>query len=798
MSKNLTRKGLAFGALVALGSTVIAGVPAQAAGELNVVPSAGTSYNVLFGEVFNLKTTFAPGYTPSSYAQLLYQIKTDANSTVEYGVGVAAVASPATSVAVSTTAVSGATGSASSTSVNYLGLEATASTAATTSVEVTAFVDANNDGAFTAGEWNTVRTVTFKKAADVTPTVTLTAPATGDTSVKATVNWGDLNVDQSANEVVKFTVGSQFTAANGTFDSTTNVWSKSATGLTAAEAVSAQAYIGSTALGTAVSSTAAARSISGLIANVSAGNDAIATAQTTANLTNTAARVRTNGAFVATVKALDTATTPVAKSSVAVTATVSVTGATLAASPEVSVTVAGTKYTSASTLAAATFPVTTAADGTASLAVSTAGFAAGNSVTVTFTAQNLSSAVVATAEATAFTTADADKSGSLYRSIAEGGSSTIDYVVKDQFGVAITGAARLEITIGYTTAEVKRVNLVNGAASVTVADTTASTADPISVSAQLQTQDAASLNWSNASGVAALVHSVDVAAAAAAFSTAPVSATVARSTAHTFTGTVNNGGSAVTVTASGVTFTYNSVDYTDKVTFFTGSNGSFSLAAKSNVSGAKTVTFTVGSATATAVLTVSAPTGAQGTKVSFTTPPTTIEPGKTISVVGKLVDEYGNAVSTATPAGSTFSVTYAGPGFVIGSLPTATDANGEFKVQVLTGANDSGSAVFTVTYDADGTGTASAAITATATVAVAAPAAPEVKTTIVGVTKAIRVRVENAKGEEVEVVVNGRTVAVATAGTNSKLWVLKSTKGKKSVKVYVDGDLVAVKTVTVK
>jgi intracellular sulfur oxidation DsrE/DsrF family protein len=180
-----------------------------------------------------------------------------------------------------------------------------------------------------------------------------------------------------------------------------------------------------------------------------------------------------------------------------------------------------------------------------------------------------------------------------------------------------------------------------------------------------------------------------------------------------------------------------------------------------------------------------------------------------------LVDQYGNPVAvtnalTATPASTDrgFSVTYTGPGFVIGgALPTATNAAGEFSFQVLTGAADSGSATVTVTYDLDGSyasitsttpATSAAAISKTATVSIAAPAAPEVKTTIVGVTKAIRVRVENAKGEEVEIVVNGRTVAVATAGTNSKLWVLKSTKGKKSVKVYVDGDLVAVKTVTVK
>ncbi|WP_138315128.1 beta strand repeat-containing protein [Rhodoluna limnophila] len=54
MSKNLTRKGLAFGALVALGSTLIAGAPASALGQadntfVSLIPSAGSEYTVLSG-----------------------------------------------------------------------------------------------------------------------------------------------------------------------------------------------------------------------------------------------------------------------------------------------------------------------------------------------------------------------------------------------------------------------------------------------------------------------------------------------------------------------------------------------------------------------------------------------------------------------------------------------------------------------------------------------------------------------------------------------------------------------------
>jgi hypothetical protein len=49
MSKNLTRKGIAFGALVALSASVIAGTPVNAAGLadktfVSLVPNTGTEY----------------------------------------------------------------------------------------------------------------------------------------------------------------------------------------------------------------------------------------------------------------------------------------------------------------------------------------------------------------------------------------------------------------------------------------------------------------------------------------------------------------------------------------------------------------------------------------------------------------------------------------------------------------------------------------------------------------------------------------------------------------------------------
>ena len=805
MSKNLTRKGLAFGALIALGTSVIAGAPAQAAGELNVAPKTGTSYNTIAGAVYTLATTFAPGYAPAAYGQLKYLVKTDANSAVSYGVSRdaanAAVTSPNTALAVSTTSAAVAGDSTAATDVSYLALVAQTTTVSS-SVEVTAFVDANNDGALTAGEWNTVRTVNFKKAADITPAVTLTAPSTGDTTVKATVAWGDLNIEQLTNETIQFTTTQQTTAAAGTL--TDGVWSLARTALVAADVVTAQAYIGSTALGTAVSGTAAARTINttnGLVANVLAGNDAVATAATT--LTSTNATVRANGSFTAQVKAFDTATTPVAKSGVAVVATVATTNTTLRPAStgvtEISVTVNGTKYTTNATLAAASVALTTDASGLASVVVSSTGLTAGtDTVTVSFKAQNLTASVVAAQTAAAYTLSETTASGSTLRSVVEGGSTTLNYTVKDQFGVAISGG-RLVSTVGYTTAATVYTNLVAGAGSLTVTDTTANVVTAIPVSTTVEVQNATTLNWAAASpAISASTQTVNVASQADAFDFAPAAATAAIATDATITGSVRNAGSAVVVSATGVTFTVNSKEYADTVTIVTGANGDFSFAAKSNTAGAKTITFT-NTEVKTAVLTVSAAAAASGATLTITAPATSV-PGRTVPVSVVLVDKYGNPVDTAAADGL-LTVTVSGIGTYT-AVADNSDASGKISFNVILPSNDSGSVTISAKYDSNGA-TADVAgttvvLSSTSTITVAAAAVVEPTSKIGTANSRVYVNVKDGKGSVVSVKIGAKWFT-RSALNNDYTLSFKSVKGKKvSVKVYVDGDLSSSKTITIK
>jgi hypothetical protein len=530
-----------------------------------------------------------------------------------------------------------------------------------------------------------------------------------------------------------------------------------------------------------------------------ASSNSVATSAT-AIATNTAATVRTNGAFTAQVKTTDisagaTSASTVAKSGVAVVATLA-TSATLSntAGSVVSITANGVTYSTAAELSAASIALTTDASGVANVNISTAGFVDGKTVTVTFKAQNLTSAVVATADDATYTVVSTGV-GSALRSIVEGGSTTFNYSVKDQYGVVIGSGARLKFEVGYTTAATTYVPLSGGAASITVTDTTANTDADITVDATLQTQDVATGNWAVLSpSVTAAQQTVNVHSAAVAFDTDPASSgAVNISTNATLTASVNNAGAAVTVAAKGVTFTVGGVEYADTVTVFSGANGDVSVSAKSNIAGTHTVTFTAGSASKTVSLVVNAVAANSGVTLSITAP-TMVKAGKTVVVTVKLVDKYGNpvAVPNTNASSPNTTVTYDGPGFVTSNIAQTLDASGASSFRVLLGSSDTGAATVTFTYDADGSGTTSAVVTKTATILVGVSASVSA-----GSKKATSV-VKNAMGLTVKVVSGTKSVTKVATSDNYKVDLTKLTAGKKTVKVYVEGILVSSKSVSVK
>jgi len=832
MSKNLTRKGLALGALVALASTVIAGTPATAAGEINVAPAAGTSYNFASGEQFVLATTLAPGFTPSSYAQLKYLVKTDANSTAKFAVSVTNDAALATAVgsataqAVSTTSSAVVATGAGATTVNYLAISPV-TTSVTSAVEVTAFVDANNDGALTAGEWNAVKTVTFKKAADLAPVVTLTAPATGDTSVKATVTWGDLNIEQMASEAVKFTVGSQVSSATaGTL--ATGVWSTTGlTALAAAEAVTAQAYNGSTALGTAKSATATARTINttnGLVANVLAGNDAVATAAT-AIATNTAATVRANGSFTAQVKAYDTTSgTALAKSGVAVVATVAL-GAGITLVPastgvtEVSVTVAGTKYTSNATLTAATLALTTDSSGLASVVVSSSGVTAGSTATITvsFAAQNITAAVVATETAAAYTVSDDANSAVIATS--KNTATTLNYSVKDQFGVLSTRTnERLVVTATTAATVTQYITVTAGKAAIVVTPVTDSTAD-ITVAAALEvstTVPATGVTWA-ANGTNVANRTVKIRAAAYDFATAPAVAYVwngsasaaynstsnykqalttaalaglaavtsgaANATWQAVTLTGSNAGEKLTVSGTGVFLSIDGATATANSATKTAEAAAATIYVASNTTGAKTLTVTNGTVSKTVVVTFDKAAATAGKTITIGDLAVQAQAGRAVDVSAVITDQFGNPVQ-----GATVTLTSSGVGYLGNNSVTTSDASGRVTAKLIVDSGDLGTA----------TVTASSTL-ADATVATASKSV-EFGQTDVDVTtggKALYASVEFAKGKTVTVTVDGKRLysKMFTTDSYTELKFTQKTAGKHVVTIRVSGGVSLTETV---
>ncbi len=822
MSKNLTRKGLALGAIVALGSSVIAGTPALAVNELTVAPAAGTSYNTLAGEQFTLATTFAPGFIPAAYAQLKYLVKTDANSTAKFSASLANNAALATAVsgagaqAVSTTSSAVLSGSTAATDIAYLGVKAV-DTTVSSSVEVTAFVDANNDGALTAGEWNSVRTINFKKAADIVPVVTLTQPNTGDTAVTATVAWGDLNVEQITTEEVKFNVAAAGVVAATTYTASTGVYSYTTLApLAAAATVTAQAYIGAAAFGTAASNTAIARTINttnGLVANVLKGNDATGTAAT-AIAANTAAVVRTNGSFTAQVKAYDTtAGTALAAPSIAVVGTVTATTTATDLRPastgvtEISITVNGVKYTSETVLNAAKIALTTDASGLASIVVSSTGLVANDQITVAFAAQNLTASVLATQTDAAYTVTD-DASGVIVAA-DKNAATSFNLSVKDQFGVLSARTnERVEVisTQAGATIANQYVAVTGGKVAFAVTPGTDIVASiGVEVNLQVSTYNAGTgaTTWA-ANGTDIANRSIVFRSAAYSMSTAPAVAFVWNGTASAaYSATTNykqlvtaadladlaavSGTTAATATWQTVTLTGSNqgekltVSGTDVFLSIDGATASANSATKvaqatavtiyvaSNTVGTKTLTITNGSVSKTVDVVFYGAAATAGTKLVVTVPANEV-PGRTVTVSAKLTDKFGNPVDSAA---NTIAITASGAGYFVGTNATDTDADGVAKATFVNQSADAGTVVFTVKY----TGTVAAAdnLTTSASTVFAQPVVVDPSAAVATVTVSAATTSQAGRALDVTVkavdasgaAVAGAVVALSSTGAGS-------------------------------
>jgi hypothetical protein len=889
MSKNLTRKGLALGALVALGSSVIAGAPAFAANELNLQPSLGTTYGSVIGESFTLNVNTNPGFASSELSKLKYNIVNPSKAALTITTD-----GNAANEGVSQTAAADNSGYVADPAGAPVGpgqIKISTAAAATSSVTVQAWVDSDFQGDVDPGEWaSTVQTITFNKASDVTWTTEFTQPVIGDTKFVAYVSaTPSINVAQLTNTSagLLFTNGSTgantskkvLTSAN--YDSTTGKlkFNDLLSGLTpvstgvgstvAAGRYSAQGFFkagGSAAVtdlvGSEVAYAVASATIGSIESPQSADSDNIINNDGANTTGDNALTVRSTATSVPVSILVKDGSSAALKST---EVTVYVAENTDGGTDTNSTTAIGNYDTSSFTAGGSTlkdttssvtrekisFKVTTDADGKANFTLA-ASAQAGDAVKIYAVAQNVNATPSNYATLT-WTAATPDAlvnnniqgAGAVLKQ-AKGSTFTLNYTVIDQFGAAIPTADKYRVNLSDGTDDFYPV-VSAGKASQAI--TLSATATTKTYNAYLQVK-AANGNYSdNGVNAAALIVVVGTSTAAAKvttsadITTAGTPASLSTSATNTIvkssrtsvldtvafvsgdknTGATNtvagtdttgvevsgtvadatgaNTYASVTLSGTGLNFIANGTLYAaGSVTVQTDASGAFAgVRVLSNKSGKQTLTVTSGAATSSYVLDFGSPATTAGTTITFTNP-TTILPGKTLTFTGKLTDKFGNGVTTGGTS-TDFKVAYSGPGFAVATLPVTTGTDGTFSVSVLLGASDTGVATLTASYAAaNGTFStsdtgANADIVKTSVVAVGAPA---VAARLAASTKKFYVGLDNAKGEKVVVKVAGKTVKSFTASSAMQTVVIKSTKGKKSVKVYVAGDLVVAKTLTIK
>jgi len=215
------------------------------------------------------------------------------------------------------------------------------------------------------------------------------------------------------------------------------------------------------------------------------------------------------------------------------------------------------------------------------------------------------------------------------------------------------------------------------------------------------------------------------------------------------------------------------------------------------------------------VVTVATLGASSTTKVTFTgigvgegtslvvTMPAAVKPASTFQVKAKLSDVFGNGVNAGDTA---VKVTYTGAGIVFGTLPTTTDANGELMFSVLLGSNDTGSVNVTVSYDQNGDGdyvdakdlnaSGTTAITASGVVAASSDTIVNVGT----FSGKLVVYALNAAGSEVSYKIAGKWVTqVVTSDLLQRYDRVVGATGKTiKVDIYVDGVLKLAKSVVTK
>jgi hypothetical protein len=213
MSKNLTRKGLAFGALVALGSSLIAGAPASAAGvndgSVSLAPNAGTAYSVLTDGTFDLKANYDASLTAAS--RYLKFLVTDSGEQIRVDGDINGTSTAGTTYVHAIGVTAGSFGSANVLTVTAAGHNF--STGDIITIGGTTFSagtggDMKADYSVTRVDADTFTVATSSKSGAVTVSAaTATFKSTGITAATGVVATGDDSITLTVDNAAHFLVG---------------------------------------------------------------------------------------------------------------------------------------------------------------------------------------------------------------------------------------------------------------------------------------------------------------------------------------------------------------------------------------------------------------------------------------------------------------------------------------------------------------------------------------------------------------------------------------------------------------
>jgi protocatechuate 3,4-dioxygenase beta subunit len=722
---------------------------------------------------------------------------------------------------------------------------------ATASATVVAWVDDNNDNDIDATEHTSeTRTVYFHGVADLTPSLTWTAAFNVQNPVAKVTFAEDINWESVATSEVTATFSSVVDGALGADrpfvlgdDKKTLTFTDNANDALAAGYLSAKIELqGSVEIET-FRVNIADLDVATITPSVTNSSN-VAAGAAPANGADFTATVRDETGATVTLTVVDSNGDAVSGAAVTVAA-----GAGFSVDNGSTYTVGGNAVDEANNTFTS-FTVTTDAAGKATVAVTATSSVNADVVDLEFSSEGITAAadnangtpnaaiVLTVATATISTTisnlisADAGAAAGLAEAnAAEVTSLVVQTRTVDQWGVAPSAQYRVKNSMaqdGETKVQFASVGS-NGLASVTVADNSDADGGVVTATITTEIYDADAQNWGNSAAVDTVyiapsdakswtpqITLVDGGAAAVSTTALVAANTKLGDATPTVGGAVALSGSQIDlqtgvdvegrpVTISGssdLLFVADGVYAFGSLTAWAaGDDGAFAFNIHSNKSGTYTVTVTSGGVSKTEDIVISAPLDDAEENVTLTV--TNAEPGKTMTVSGTVTDEFGNAVAVQQ---ADFSLTYTGPGFVVGSLPTSVDSTGKFEFKVLLGANDTLSGSVSVETAGDdgadlaGDTVAQQADNVTATLDLA-PAAPAADTKVnAGSFKGyVAVYAKGHEGKRLSAKIGNDWVVVESLASNFERIVDFTGAGYTiSVRIYIDRVLVDTIVVTTK